>query len=47
MSAIWVEQADIITLEARRLLDQVGLYLYKHGQYREAEGLQKRALTIN
>jgi tetratricopeptide (TPR) repeat protein len=45
--AIWIEQEQMISLEAARLLNEAGYYLDDRARYREAEPLYKRALTIS
>ena len=44
--AQWIEQEQIDSLEAARLLHQTGMYLTERGQYPAAEPLLQSALTL-
>jgi tetratricopeptide (TPR) repeat protein len=44
--ATWIEQTELATVAAARLLNQAGVYLYDRGRYAEAEPLYQRALAI-
>jgi tetratricopeptide (TPR) repeat protein len=46
LCAIWIEQEGITLLEAARMLNQAGYYLYDHARYAEAEPLHMRAFAI-
>lgn len=46
LCASWIDELEISTLQAARLLNQVGLYLKGHARYKEAEPLYQRAMGI-
>ena len=46
VSAAWIEQEQISSTEAARLLNQTGYYLKARARYSEAEPLYERALVI-
>jgi tetratricopeptide (TPR) repeat protein len=46
LCATWIEQEQISSLEAARLLNEAGYYLRQRGRNREAEPLYQRALAI-
>jgi tetratricopeptide (TPR) repeat protein len=46
LCAQWIEQEQIVTPTAMRLLDQLGYYLSVRGHYSEAEAFLRQALSI-
>jgi tetratricopeptide (TPR) repeat protein len=46
LAAIWIQQGQINTGVAARLLDSLGYYLADRGRYREAEPFLRRASTM-
>src|SRR5262249_34693686 len=46
LCAQWIQQGQIVTLAAMRLLDQLGYYLTARGHYSEAEPFLQQALSL-